>query len=291
MYKHTIFTCWLLLAVVSPGAFAQTVTPAMAERVDSSGVVLCPNVAPRASQARLDLDALAAAVSDDDGIRAAPRDEFSVPTGHRGVRVGTKRISTNEERGLVLVRDDRGYDVPVGPPRINRATMQERAATVLASIGVLPDETEWYSRELESRSMVEGGLPSDPEFMAYKLFVYRKLAGIPVRGDKLVLSFAGDGSLRKILGSWRAIDLDHSQLATKLSREEVAARGIGRLNAAGSQKHLDLRQDTPVVVMTQVVPYELTPGRWAAKLVGTVRVLVAGPEGMYRWSEYDFDLN
>ena len=92
------------------------------------------------------------------------------------------------------------------PPHaaVSEGVIAQQAGQDLALLGIpLPAKQQLRVDRLMRAS---SKAPGQPEAVAYKVFVGLELAGTPVVGPRLVLSYYLDGTLHKVAGHWPQID-------------------------------------------------------------------------------------
>jgi hypothetical protein len=203
-------------------------------------------------------------------------------------RVGAKLIEVDRSRGAILIDDERGYDTAVSAD-IGEEDLTTRAKEILASLGVANEEPALAIRTLVAEEKPMGGPATEKANLAYKVFVKRIVAGLPVRGEKLVLSYALDGSLRKVAGRWRTLDLDKSRMRLDSSLRDIGELALARVEKAALDNDLGLAAEGELRVLTAFRSESIGNGRFSLKPVGRVFVPITGPGGTM-FSEFDFEL-
>lgn len=268
----------------------------LARDLDVSGVRLGPNET-QVNRAwgdvdpAWDLSAIETAVANFDGLDEPAQ---AVPTPASDARlsssVGTKTLELRPDSGMVAIRDVRSYADHDGTP-VRPEAMAEQLDEVLAALAVDPLQYRMSVKALVSSTKANDVAPSSgqvPEHRAGKLFLRRHFGGIPVAGDKLVLSFVRGNELRKILGQWHRIAYDRSSLTTALTTVEVAERAEAVVLAAVRSWNLRPVEGFPVRVSTRYALAEVDAeqGLYFLKLEARAEVAVTGPSGNHRWSSY-----
>lgn len=97
-----------------------------------------------------------------------------------------------------------------------------------------------------------------------KVSVQRLVAGRPVFGDRLVLTFSRSGQFRKMLGQWRRLDLPSSWLRSPLTEQDVIEEALDSLVESG----IEPEPDTRIVLETIYRPEVLSEDAYALRLEG-----------------------
>ncbi len=243
-----------------------------------------------------DLAAIETAVASFDGLNESAQ-PVATPTSDARLSssVGTKTVELRPDTGMVAIRDVRSYADHDGMP-VRPEAMAEQLNEVLAALAVDPQQYRMSVKALVSSTKTNDAAPKPdqvPEHRAGKLFLRRHFGGIPVAGDKLVLSFVRGNELRKILGQWRRISYDRSSLATALTIEEIAERAEGVVVAAVRSWNIRPVEGFPVRVSTRYALAEVDAeqGLYSLKLEARAEVAVTGPGGNHRWSSYVVSLD
>jgi hypothetical protein len=161
---------------------------------------------------------------------------------------------------------------------------------VLEALGADESEMVWKLSALGVRAG-EGRNPSwSQERVETKLYIERILGGIPVAEDRLVVTFALDGTLRKVIGKWRALDGTSVRMEKAWTAAEIVERGVAAVEARGQTKRQRLAPGEPLRVSTRLVPEPAGQGRWSLALAGRVGIVIHGPQGPTKPEGLDFPL-
>jgi hypothetical protein len=144
-------------------------------------------------------------------------------------------IKHNPENNFTIYRDYRGYDIPF-TKELNDDTLINTSRSILKVMGASDSEmdvqarylTEW-AREVDPArgEVIEASYyPIVHNRLARKVFINRRLNGVDVLGDQVVVTFALDGTLRKIYGMWRTVDWNNSKLDTTMTKLQVQERAF-----------------------------------------------------------------
>jgi hypothetical protein len=185
-----------------------------------------------------------------------------------------------------VVRDLRGYHAQAsGLPRDDLVIAQAQA--LLGPMGVRDAEIgSMVVHTLVGQAADETGVDPTPIALARKVFVYRKVGGISVKADRLVITFAVDGTFRKMLGRWHPVDYKASYLSSTLTPAQFVEAALDMLVA----KNVSTQSDLPIRLFTDYVPLEASPGVFVLDLKGVAMVSLHGPNGTQLWDRYDFDI-
>jgi hypothetical protein len=203
-------------------------------------------------------------------------------------RVGQKEVRTYPDRGLIVIRDDRGDDAP--PSEVpEEARLLARARPLLDALGVDESEMVWKLSGVGAMSM-EKGQPAGPsERIATKLSIERTVAGLPVAEDRLVVTFALDGSLRKVVGRWRPLD-GRIAMARAWTVPEIVQHAVGLVEQRGQTKWQTLNPTRPIDVETVLVPTAVGNGIWTLAMAGQATIQVGASDTFTKPVRLDFAL-
>ena len=207
--------------------------------------------------------------------------------------VGTKTVELSQSTGLVAIRDVRGYDGHDGSATSSGELWIE-LFPLLSALAVDPAQCDVSLRELRAveQSVGQEAAPArKTEVRAQKLLIQRHFGGIPIVGDKMVVSVVSGMEVRKVLGRWRSLDLGRSALVTRMRAEEIVARGVERIVSESHNRQLWLAAALPVRVSTQYAVVQMADGTNALRLQGAIEIPALAPDGGHKWSRYTFDLD
>jgi hypothetical protein len=203
-------------------------------------------------------------------------------------RVGQKMVRTYADRGLIVIQDDRGDEAsPSEAP--DEARLLPRARPLLDALGVDEKEMVWKLVGAGAMSM-EKGQPAGPsERIATKLYIERTVAGLQVAEDRLVVTFALDGSLRKVVGRWRPLD-GRIGMAKAWTVPEIVDRAVSLVEQRGQTKWQPLNPARPVDVETMLVPKPLGSGIWTLEMAGQATIHTGPSDSVSKPIRLDFAL-
>lgn len=118
-------------------------------------------------------------------------------------------------------------------PAVTADRLIAKATTVVESFGLLKDETELSLHNLMEAHQSVSSVEGTTREVASKVVIVRRLGGIPVAGDRIVLTYAIDGTLVKVIGRWEPIDYENSALSSSLDDAAIIERAAERLAASG----------------------------------------------------------
>jgi hypothetical protein len=163
----------------------------------------------------------------------------------------------------------------------------ERARALLSGLaGDVPGHT-FELKHLGATTRVLGSEVTQSDArIGSKVFVLRRLGGLRVAGNRLVASFATDGTLVDARGLWPHIDVAHSQLSAQLSAAEASERALDLLLEHG----VEPQRSEPIVLESF---YQLEPGPegMVARLRAAALVIAYNHEQQPgRRERHEFDL-
>jgi hypothetical protein len=118
------------------------------------------------------------------------------------------------------------------------------AESILNTLGVTDAEAA-TTADLHGQFRNIGEEPDEPVALARKVFVDRTIGGVPVIGDRLVVSFGMDGSFRGLHGRWTPVDTEHSVLEVAMDEGEIVGLVADSMSYG---------PEVPVMVRTVLVP-------------------------------------
>lgn len=124
--------------------------------------------------------------------------------------------------------DEDIWDADARAGVVDTAELVEHARELMALVGADPGEMEIESGLLKAFGG-EIGAPSVVRDVAHKVHVLRRIEGIPVHGDYVVITFALNGGFAKMLGTWRPIDRGRSVFVSGFSSDELLDLAADRL--------------------------------------------------------------
>jgi len=106
---------------------------------------------------------------------------------------------------------------------------------------------------------------SEPKIHRYKTFVLRGINGIPIQGNRAVITHQLDGSFQRALVKWPPLAAAGHKLATTLTVAEIEQRAAAALRDAGESSGA-------VPLRWKYVPTLLDSGEITLELVASARV-------------------
>ncbi len=207
---------------------------------------------------------------------------------------GNKRILIDLTVGRIKISDDRGYDFDsflFESP--DEDVLRQRAVPLLAAVGVSTEESQSALRGLGAEDLLADGTSTEVERIATKMVVGRHIGGVGVGGQKLVVSFAPDGSFRKLLETWRCRDKGRVEpIPPSVTTQTVVALGLDEIDSrrATSNLLIDPTQGRPLFVGTYFETENPLKGVFGIRLRGSITLPVVAPQGQWKWSAYAYDL-
>lgn len=210
------------------------------------------------------------------------------------VHLTYKTVELYPEEGRFIVRDIRGYDGPEERIELAPEEWLERSTPLLEALGVDVNEGRYRVVELGTEATIdeEGDkedVEGNVELVAFKMFLQRGLNDIPVPANRAVVSFATDGHLRKVLGTWNCIVADESVFEVDADLDEVLDRMAMGVAETITEYELEVRME-PMPAWTFYDLDDLGGGQFRARLRGQVMVSVDNPEGDVKPVILDVDL-
>ncbi len=167
-------------------------------------------------------------------------------------------------------------------PKITMEETEARAADVLGAADV---DLSQAVIDVHDYAITGGyeGQPKTTTIIGRKAFVYRYIGGVEVAGNKLVLTFALDGRLQKVVGTWSRVRYSNSILKSRLTTHQVRNR------AADYLVNHDLLNEENRLAGAVGSHFIVTP-TGSLKLMGFVNVqtIFSGQPG--RVESYDFEI-
>jgi hypothetical protein len=289
----------LLLAVIALSAATASAEGALIaglrKRIDATqmlaqrGLRTAMSAGRPMGKTRVDVSALLEAIEDGTGLaRGASWARLSQANGEETAEFDGRRLALTRATGRLILRDSRGY-APERSTRAADAALLAHAKRMLGALGARSGEATYHVTSLMAASSPIGTGSPLVEEVARKVMVNREVAGVPVEGDHLVLTYTLDGRLRKALGNWHDIDYDRSRLATVLTDAEVVDRALKRVEDESLKSVLSVADQGEVRVRTVFVPVQDSDGQFIFRPQGRIDVPTVGPNGNVT-SVYDFDL-
>jgi len=244
-----------------------------AARLETGRVVLPSLLAEAGRRSLPNATAVTKALQDLDGAGTGALKTLS--DGTIDGRVGQKEVRTYPDRALIVVRDDRGEDATTSVPPVE-SELIARARPLLTAFGVDESEMMWKLTGAGMISAAPGEAPGAPQRTSTKLYIERTVAGLPVAEDRLVVTFALDGSLRKMIGRWHPLD-GRIAMQRSWTKPEIVQNALAMIQERGLAKVQTLNPDDPIDVETKLVPKHVGGGVFTLGLGGHVTITVAGP--------------
>lgn len=117
---------------------------------------------------------------------------------------------------------------------VDEAELQKDALLRLADFGIPEEEIEGaVTKRLLGQDDTRDTKAIAPRLVAYKTFITRGLGGVRVAGHRAVVTHSPDGSLRKVLMKWPALNEYGHKLRVPVSLGEVKERVASRLTETG----------------------------------------------------------
>lgn len=261
------------------------------DRLDLSGLVTRPVAdAPHAPHPVLSPREFILVTQRALGLEGQPAlgDAMNLANGF-STRIGTADYLVDPGAGRVLLDDARGYRANMSVSLSDDEAVS-RARPILAAMGV--DRAESIIRVVRlMRDLVpvEGGVGAT-DLLATKVVVKRTLSGIPLDGERVVLSFAEDGTLRKIVGRWHTLSYSEGDLSSSGVNEDDAVQAA---TEAVSRLIEEQRVDVDATSLVRIHSFGrvLQVGdEFVPVLVGRVELPLVGAGGTI-FSGVDFPLN
>lgn len=297
MHVRTLLTSALLLSCASEQNHAMnTPTPEpelaqaeleegpararLAQRLDDTGFALGPleNVAQA-----LEFDAASVL----DGLSRVTGEAFEAEASGVAWRATSASYSAEFDaaRGQFAVTGTREYQrgLPVAADEL----FSERTLTLLSGIAsdVADHALDLKHLGATTRELGEQVGESDVR-VGSKVFVVRRLGGLRVAGNRLVASFATDGTLVGVRGLWPSIDLAHSRLSSSLGLDEARERALDLLLLDG----VNPEHDEPIV-LESFYRLDVSEHGVVASLRGAALVTSYNNDGLPgRRERHEFDL-
>ncbi|MFT3767048.1 MAG: hypothetical protein QM820_16240 [Minicystis sp.] len=212
---------------VSPAAQADTfVSQAIGEPPRAA---VLPNAGPFDARAALSAERARALVGEDDvQIDTRPDGQLRVASA----RV-TAELDPRAGRWLVL-RSDEAVRADPAAPSLTDAALEARSRDHVRALGIADTEIgRVIQTAVLAEEAAEGQAPGAPSVQAYKTFIDRAVAGIPVQGSRIVVTYDPAGRFRRVAGTWPALAAQGHRLTTSLPRAEIASRVTAHLTARG----------------------------------------------------------
>jgi hypothetical protein len=187
-------------------------------------------------------------------------------------------VDVDAERGAFLIRAKATFPMVESDGWASREEVFTAAENVLNTLGVTDAETA-TTADLHGQFKAIDGEPEEPVALARKVFVDRTIGGVPVLGDRLVVSFGMDGSFRGLHGRWTPVDVAGSVLEVAMDTGEIEALVAGSMGYGA---------ETTAMVRTVLVPDgieslaeegDVGPYPKALRLAWEAGVDTMGPDG------------
>jgi hypothetical protein len=150
------------------------------------------------------------------------------------IKAASWRVERDPARGLITVHDQTKKKAAQAP--LDAELLQERALLRLEQWGVQPAEVaRVLHKPLMRQDREQDGTLSKPAIHRYKTFVWRGLNGIPIEGQRAVITHHPDGSFHRASIAWAPLAVSGHKLKTTLSTEQIRARAVQALQAAGEE--------------------------------------------------------
>jgi hypothetical protein len=239
--------------------------------------------AERPGQNDLDLNRFRQALGDVTGQPV----ELPEPAGDKlFMKAGTQAIFLDPRTRYMNIVDSRGYVYETSRD-VSDDQLARASRDLLQVMGIDPREAETEVVALGGESAAASGNGTTVERVGRKVFHFRKLGGIPVGSNRMVFSYALDGSLRHVRGTWPAIDYAGSYLESRLSIDEIVERALDAMLASQESTV----SNTPVQIETFFeVADEFAPGTTTVKLRAAATTQASSESGPGRGVRYEFDI-
>jgi len=187
-------------------------------------------------------------------------------------------VDVDAERGVFLIRAKATYPMVESDEWASREEVFTAAESILNTLGVTDAETA-TTADLHGQFKAIDGEPEEPVALARKVFVDRTIGGVPVVGDRLVVSFGMDGSFRGLHGRWTPVDVAGSVLKVAMDTGEIEELVAGSMGYGA---------ETTAMVRTVLVPDgieslaeegDVGPYPKALRLAWEAGVDTVGPDG------------
>lgn len=191
-------------------------------------------------------------------------------------------------RNLIVVRDkERGYESQEVKSFDETELLQESGDVLKGVIGVDEEVIRKYAVKLVAWDNEKGKSDAEEREVARKVFYHRGVGGVEIAGDRVVVSYAKDGSLRKILGMWRQIDWESSKLTSDKTEQDVVDMAMEEIKLSGALPD----EISSFSVSTLLVPeYDESRDVYTLVLKGLVNLRQKDNHGNVTRSQIDFEI-
>ena len=141
-----------------------------------------------------------------------------------------------------------------------------------------------------SRTWVSSAPEPTNRRLATKVFFFRRLGGVPVIGNKIAVSYALDGSLRKVLGRWHPLHLEKGSIRSDLSLPRFIEKAADEILELQRTTNLRIVPNTAITLSTAYVVREYEPGLYTLDLKGIISYSVRTPNDLSRVSQHVMSL-
>ena len=188
------------------------------------------------------------------GLRAVTEQELESEVAGSTWRASGASYSASFElvSGRFMLSGRREYQA--GLAHAADDVLYERARTLLSGLASDVADHALDLKHLGATTRLLGDeVEQVDERIGSKVFVIRRLGGLRVAGNRLVASFATDGTVIEARGIWPRVDVANSQLSSTLALEDAKERALDVLVAHG----VNPNRAEPIVLESF---YQLEPG-------------------------------
>lgn len=195
-------------------------------------------------------------------------------------RVGHKSMFIDRVRAVIEVRDDRGLVIDVNEHskqvRLPDSMLKQQAKALMRAMAIEVDDESVEVRSLMAMSKDEKGI--ETREVARKVFVDRRISGIPVHGNRLVFTFTNNGEFRNVRGQWHDYNADVSITHVSDSIEQILDRAFQRVENAIIVEGLVVREQDEARILTRLMPTLQEDKEVAMMPVAEIFVPIHGPQ-------------
>lgn len=274
------------LCLFAGTAYAAVSWSSISERIRTQGVVIPAASTFTAVGVRPDIRLVAQAVAAIDHLPPANVTIERNEHGDETALVGTKVLIVDSRHEIVTVHDPRLND-HLGQSSVSDQELIDRSRPLVAALGIVEGEVEFEVHGLGATGMRRGDTQQISGRLATKVYCNRKIDGLAVPGDRVVITYSLDGSLTRLIAHWRRVDAVAPMPTTNV--ELVRELALRRVEAEAQVRNIVTSPSGPVEVQTF---YDIVNVDGATRLLlrGAIRIPVVAPNDQYRMTELPFDL-
>jgi len=158
---------------------------------------------------------------------------------------------------------------------------------IMRAMGIDPREVEQETVKLGVSERALGNKVAGTRQVGHKVFSFRLIRGVPVPAHRMVMSYALDGSLRSIRGTWPQIRFERSSLHTSVTADDVVELALDALVDA----NVATDSPAPITIRSYFEAHPLDDQTVAIRLRGGVTTQATGPDGKPGMGiEHGFDI-